>query len=250
MMATQSWLPKKALVDGTLRRQLESLLLDWAGHWLNCPSLAVSDQIGAGEAGPIVRGELGSFQPNSVAVVSVACLMLGMDAAWVPIEGSEDWRFLEDVAAPAFQDLTERLSAWVPPADEMSLAAGGAEFCFTIELAGQQFGTLCLSQDQAVRLRRQATGLAPGSHSALHRADQLVDGQIIKVGAFIGAVELSYCDLRSLKPGQVIALPAPIAGKLLLTINERPILEPVCSYGIRDDGAVLTISSVKASTPQ
>ena len=248
MKEVRAWLPQAALRDGKILKVLKTIVSEWALDWLNVSPLVLSEvgrkDSNRGSDGHLEQG----FATGPAGLIQIGGLMLGFDVDSMRDIVESDAKFLSEVGMGAKEDLTFRLSQILKSPDEdiIDNVCSGDFRQYSVLHNNKELGLISLSSSQAIKIRKSQVEKAERASTKLCSIDSLISDSEIKVGAFLGAVEVGLADLNGLECGQVVVMQQSYDAVLPLLINSRVSNQVGCTFSVTGDGAFLKVSTQEA----
>jgi hypothetical protein len=248
MKQVRAWLPQAALRDGKILKVLKTIVSEWAMDWFNVTPLVLSE-VGRKDSNLGTDGQLEQgFATGPAGMVQIGGLMLGFDVEAMRDIAESDARFLSEIGMSAKLDLTYRLSQISKSLDDdlVDNVCSGNFRQYSVLHNNKELGLISLSSSQAIKIRKSQVEKAERASTELCSIDSLISDSEIKVGAFLGAVEVGLADLSSLECGQVVVMQQGYDAVLPLLINSKVSNQVGCTFSVTGDGAFLKVSTQEA----
>ncbi|GIU68049.1 hypothetical protein [Candidatus Phycosocius spiralis] len=245
MKEVRAWLPQTALRDGKILKVLKSVVSEWALDWLNLSSIILLE-VGRKDTNPELDGHFGqAFITDPEGLVQIGGLMIGLDSEALRDIAQADAKFLRDIGLKAVTNFNDRLRQLTKSPDEtFADQAGIANFRqYSMLYNNKELGLISLSSSQAIHIRKSLIPNTERTSSDLCSIDSLIHDATVKVGAFLGAVDVGLAELHNLECGQVVVMQQKVDALLPLLINAKVSTQIGCTFVVTGDGASLTISS-------
>lgn len=258
-MDFQSWLPKSALLDGHLDREVARVAAAWLENWFPVRtdltvllSLALNEKETA-ETSVFWRsqsGDLGFFlseEGRRVFFAQATGIALGKKRLSEQDDALLDRLLVRSLAA--FRPMLAGLfGCRIGPDEPLALARGlkalpsdGGYVFSVLLLPSTPLVHILVPQDLAIRARK--AHLPRVSQSLVVDARRRALARLeINVGAFVGEASLAIGDLQGLSSGDILILDQPIDACALMTVNGSPVRDRVCRISASADRAVLEIT--------
>lgn len=251
MTAAEPWLPLTALLDGALLASVEKAVESWRSRWINSPKRCAvrTESIGAADSLPTrgwgTRCNALRFRFDAKGQERLLALVLQSRRAAQPSTRA-DKALLDGLCARISSDLLDHTAGLFGAETGRYLAApestadgiDTAAVRFIISGSTGTLGLLVASAGAAARARKSL--VKPNdSRTPLEARSRVTANQHLKIGAFVGAGEVSLSDLGSLAVGDVLVLDRPLTSPLDITINKRVPKER--RLEVRRDGTGLVI---------
>lgn len=225
------WLPEAALYDGVLAGAFEQAASHWAAEWfVNPPSVAIRISANANPDGVEALSVLAApglrlvLDEKAAQAMGRTLLQLPgsaraitqADTALFRNLGSRCARDFLASAAQTARDLTHLSSESVQAPIRIAVSVERAAF------------SLCLDRAVAIHMRKALAKPEPRT-GELRARREAIAAQTIRLGALVGASQLTLGELHSLEHGDVIVLDRGPTDALPISVNGIAGDVPACA---------------------